>query len=191
MTQQGPNAIELYEGAVQKMILVLSGIKPDQLSLQTPCDKWNIHNLINHNLQVAQFAHSVLLDVEPDNAGSLSEPLPDQGAEEAFRSLTDRVLAELKMPGKLERILDTPFGTMSAGNFMMMPFSDILIHQWDLARGAGLDTAIDSSLAEVSFQALSKMVEGGRRGGLFGAEVSVPITASIQDKLLALSGRQP
>ena len=162
MTQQGPNPIELYEGAVQKLIPILLGIKPDQMGVSTPCSEWNVQNLINHNLQVAQFAYGILSGKEAANAGDVNDPLPPRGAGEAFRSLTDLVLEALKTPGKLEEVLETPFGAMPAGNFIMMPFSDILIHKWDLAHSAGLDTSIDSSMAEVSFEVLSKVAEGGK-----------------------------
>ena len=73
----------------------------------------------------------------------------------------------------------------------MFPFLDIVIHKWDLAKGTDQDTSIDSSLAEVSYAALSHAIEGARPAGAFGPEVQVPMSAGIQDKLLGLSGRQP
>ena len=73
----------------------------------------------------------------------------------------------------------------------MFPFLDIVIHKWDLAKGTNQDTSIDSSLAKVSYAALSHAIEGARQSGAIGPEVQVPMSASIQDKLLGLSGRQP
>ncbi|MFQ6029215.1 MAG: TIGR03086 family metal-binding protein [Dehalococcoidia bacterium] len=194
MTQQGPNPIELYEGAVQSFIPILSGIGPEQLGNATPCSEWSVQNVINHNLRVAQFSYDVLAQTGAANLMAnmeVSDPLPAEGAAEALRAATNRVLEVVKAPGKLEQTVETPFGAIPAGHFLMIPFGDILIHKWDLAKGANLDTSIDSSLAEASHQALSQSVEGARQGGFFGAEVTVPISASIQDKLLALSGRQP
>ena len=62
MAQQGPNPIELYEGAVQQILPIFRGVKADQLAAATPCAEWNVQNLINHNLKVAQFVFDVIAE---------------------------------------------------------------------------------------------------------------------------------
>ena len=47
---QGTDPIELYEAAVQGFRQTLSGVKPDQMQGSTPCTKWNVQNLIIHNI---------------------------------------------------------------------------------------------------------------------------------------------
>ena len=71
----------------------------------------------------------------------------------------------------------------------MFPTLHIVIHKWDLAKGTGQNTDIDSGLAEATYGALQTGAELGRQFGLFAAEVEVSMSASIQDKLLAISGR--
>jgi len=44
-------------------------------------------------------------------------------------------------------------------------------------------------LAETTYGALQTGAEVGRQFGLFAVEVEGPMSASIQDKLLAVSGR--
>ena len=194
MAQQGPNPIELYEGAVQQILPFFRGVKADQLAAATPCAEWNVQNLINHNLKVAQFVFDVIAETgaaDPSGMGAVSDALPAEGAEAAFKAGTSRVLEAIKASGKLEKVLDTPFGQMPAAYFLMIPFGDIVIHKWDLAKATNQNASIDSGLAEACFGALSQGIEQARQMGLFGSEVTVPIAASIQDKLLALSGRQP
>ena len=60
-----------------------------------------------------------------------------------------------------------------------------------LGQGNGTDTDIDAGLAEAAYGALQMGVEAGRQFGIFAAEVEIPISASIQEKLLAISGRKP
>ncbi len=127
--------------------------------------------------------------------GALSDPLPSEGAENAFTAGANRVLDFLKS-ADLSKEIDTPFGPMPLGQIVMFPTMDITIHKWDLAKGTNQDTSIDSGLAQVCYAVSEAAAEGLRQNAAqeqpsFGAEVSVPISASIQDKLLAISGRQP
>lgn len=80
---------------------------------------------------------------------------------------------------------------MPAANFAMFPIMDIVIHKWDLAKGTGQSTSLDAGLVEVCYGVMEMAAEPGRAGGAFGPEITVPMSASIQDKLLGISGRQP
>lgn len=192
MTQAGtPNPIELYEGARDYMIPIIGGVQASQLSGSTPCTEWNVKQLINHNLLVAEWIHRTLTGGEGVDPFAVDADLPEEGGEAAFAAVTNKVLDAIKAPGMLEKVITTPFGEMPAGNFLMFPFGDILIHKWDLAKATNLDTAMDSSMADACFQVMSPMLQGNREGGFFGPEVTVPIDASDRDKLLGLCGRNP
>ena len=88
-------------------------------------------------------------------------------------------------------VVQTPFGEMPGGQFIMVPIADMIIHTWDLAKSTGQDTTLDAGLAELGFNVMVNVAEGGRQIGAFGAEVSVPESANFQDRMLGLSGRQP
>ncbi|MCH7622225.1 MAG: TIGR03086 family protein [Chloroflexi bacterium] len=192
MTQAGtPNPIELYEGARDYMIPIIGGVQASQLSGSTPCTEWNVKQLINHNLLVAEWIHRTLTGGEGVDPFAVDGDLPEEGAQAAFAAVTNKVLDAIKAPGMLEKVITTPFGEMPAGNFLMFPFGDILIHKWDLAKATNLDTAMDSSMADACLQVMSPMLQGNREGGFFGPEVTVPIDASDRDKLLGLCGRNP
>ncbi len=192
MTQAGmPNPIELYEGAQDYMIPIISGVQASQLTGTTPCTEWNVQQLIKHNILVAEMIQSILTGGAPVDAFAVGGDLPEEGARDAFVARTNQVLEVIKTPGMLEKVIPSPFGEMPAGNLLMFPFGDILIHKWDLAKATGQDTAMDSSMADVCFQAIAPMMEGARQGGAFGAQVAVTIDASSRDKLLGLTGRNP
>jgi len=148
--------------------------------------------LINHALAVQAVGNAVVSKVKPDMAamGKVDHSLPTEGAEAAFKSITDTTLAALKA-ANLEDTVETPFGAMPGGNFIMIPITDMIIHKWDLGKATGQDSTIDKALAELGFQVLSPGIAQGRDGGFFGPEVSVPASASAQDRLLGLSGRTP
>jgi uncharacterized protein (TIGR03086 family) len=190
--QKMPNPIEVYEGAVQLMLPTIIGVKANQLMSSTPCAIWNVRALLNHNIRVQGWTNSVLTGVGGDPSGmfAVDEPLPREGAEAALRANTKAVLATLKSMD-LQKVVETPFGPMPAGNFIMFPMLDLVVHKWDLAKATNQSTSLDSGLAGVCFQVLSGALSKGRDPNFFGAEVAVPANASIQNKLLGLSGRQP
>ena len=189
--QQMPNPIELYEAVSHGFAQAIRGVRADQMSNATPCTEWNVQALLNHNINVTGTFHRLLTAGPPGAALELSGPLPPEGALAAFEAGAARVLEVAKSPGKLEEELDAPFGRMPAGQLLMFPFMDMLLHRWDLSKGTDQATAMDSALAEVCYKIFEPMADGLRPRGIFGPAVTVPISGSIQDKLLGLTGRNP
>ncbi len=185
------NVIELYEGAVQNMLPILGGIRDDQLTASTPCSEWNVENLVIHNIKVTGFAHGTIRGNNTVDAMDVSGQIPSEGAVDAFVAGTNGVLDLLKNLANLGEVIETPFGSMPIASFILFPTLDIVIHKWDLAKGTAQNTDIDSGLAEAAYGALQMGIEVGRQFGIFAAEVEIPMSASIQDKLLAISGRTP
>ena len=100
------------------------------------------------------------------------------------------MLATLK-EWDLGKIVETPFGEMPGGQFIMVPITDMIVHAWDLAKATGQNTTLDAGLAELGYNVLVNVAEFGRKNGAFAPEITVPVTASFQDRMLGLSGRQP
>ena len=187
-----PNPIEAYESDVQAILPILAGVRSDHLELPTPYTEWTVLNINNHNLSVHRFVDGMLskgaaaLSSESD----LSAPMPRGGPEAALRAITGSILSKLRSMG-LEEIVDSPFGPVGAGDFVMFPMADLFIHEWDLAKATNQDARLDSQLAEVCMRVVTPASEAGRASGAFAAAVLVPTDASFQDRLLGVSGRQP
>ena len=105
MTQQGPNPIELYEGAVNYMRPILAGVTPNQLGNATTCTKWNVQQLITHNIKVTAFALGMLQGNITVNPEDVSGDIPAEGAENAFVAGTNRVMDFLKS-ADLSKVID-------------------------------------------------------------------------------------
>lgn len=193
MAQQGPNPVEIYQGAAQALVPTVRGVNASQLGASTPCSEWTVQSLIIHNIKVQTFLNAMLTgsELDPGSMSQVDGPLPQEGAEAALKSITDQVIATANGMD-LSKIIPTPFGEMPAGHFIMIPMFDLVIHRWDLASATGQNSAIDSSIADICMGVLSpEALEGGRKMGAFGPEVSVPATGSSQDRLLGMVGRQP
>ena len=189
-----PNPVELYEAAVQEMLPIIGTVASGQLADATPCSEWSVKNLINHNLKVARFTDAVLSGdsaSDPMEVMRVDGDLPSEGAGEAFEAATGGVLQAIKAPGFMDKAIQTPMGEMPAAHLLMRMFGDMVIHKWDLAKATKQDTSLDASLAEACYNVVLPGIAQAQETGAFGPGVEVAANASIQDKLLGLTGRQP
>lgn len=88
--------------------------------------------------------------------------IPSEGAEAALKAITDTTLATLRSID-MSAVVETPFGAMPGGQFIMIPIIDMIIHSWDLAKATGQDTTLDAGLAELGFNVMVNIAEGGRQ----------------------------
>jgi uncharacterized protein (TIGR03086 family) len=110
----------------------------------------------------------------------------------SYRSAVAQVLEKAASPGALEARVATPAGEMSAAQFMGILALDHLVHTWDLAKATRQNTSLDPALTETCYgMFVPGLIDMARPHGAFGPPVSVPDSASTQDKLLGYTGRQP
>jgi len=61
----------------------------------------------------------------------------------------------------------------------------------DIAKVIGTDSRLPDALVQGLWDELSPIAEDWRAIGIFGPKIEVPADASLQDRLLGLTGRQP
>ena len=163
MAQQGPNPIELYEAAVQAFRQTLSGVKADQMQGSTPCTEWNVQALIKHNIQVAAFVEGLLQENITVNPLEVSGAIPGDDPLKALDDNVAKLMDIIKASGSADTQINTPFGEMTRGQFMMTPTWDLVVHKWDLAKGTGQNTALDNTLVEAVYNTFAPwQMECGR-----------------------------
>ncbi|MEE2035508.1 TIGR03086 family protein, partial [Rhodococcus sp. CC-R104] len=65
------------------------------------------------------------------------------------------------------------------------------VHTWDLARAVGADDRLDSALVEAVWAEIEPQRDMLAASGLFAAPVPISDDAPVQDRLIALTGRDP
>jgi uncharacterized protein (TIGR03086 family) len=171
---------------------VLANVRDEQLSDPTPCQSWDVRQLINHLVGSIRW---YALAAEQGEAPERSEiDYAAAGALAAFDEHTKRSLAAFGAAGAEQATLKMPFGDLPGFVVMGISALDAFAHGWDLARATGQDTAsLDPALAEQLLEG-ARLVAEGRRGpdgvAPFGAEVNVPDSAPAADRLAAFLGRK-
>jgi uncharacterized protein (TIGR03086 family) len=159
-------------------------VPADKWDAPTPCEGWVTRDVVKHLAEwvPSMFASTWGLSM-PVIPSADDDPVAAWEAVDAFcqTSLDDAELSQT--------VKDTPMGTMSFEDaFAMIALSDVVIHTWDLARGAGLDDTLDPG--ELERLTAMKDLPAEVRGEWFGPLVEVPDDADLQTKVLAYSGRR-
>ena len=173
--------LDLYsrasEWTLQKVKGAASGLDSD-----TPCERWNVRELMNHMLETQRYF------VGSARGQSVSPP----GQTPAATLLGDDPVQEFKKAR--EETMNT-YGDKDvlekSGPTLGIAVADQLLHGWDLAKATGQDTTMPPALAEAAYQMIHGKLTDDQRKGSFKPELQVDDTASAQDKFLAYAGRNP
>jgi uncharacterized protein (TIGR03086 family) len=169
---------------------LVANVKPDQLSLSTPCSDWDVRGLMSHfvggaGMFAAAFSGQEL-DIDPD------APMPDLVGSDplgAFDGAIGQFTEAVDQPGAIDRMVVLPFGTMPGPVVLDLLKFDLLVHCWDLATATGQPFDPPADTVEQSLQTAQMMISPALRGGPFADEVTVRGSATPIERLVAFTGR--
>jgi len=186
-------AADTLEEAFASTRKVLANIKDDQLGDPTPCQTWDVRQVINHIIAGAHWFG------ESTDAGEGAPQHEDDFAGgdrlEAFDEGVKKAVTAFNAPGAQEKIVNLPFGEFPGAIFMALATTDAFTHGWDLARATGQDAArLNPDLAKQLLigakAAISDEFRGPDGAAPFGPEVKVPDSAPASDQLAGFLGRK-
>lgn len=153
-----------------------------------PPEGWTTRDVVRH---LVEWVPSFLRDgssVEITPGPSVDED--PVGAWTHFAGQVEQVLADPRVHGQLfshgragDHALDEAIQTFVLG--------DVVMHTWDLAKGAGIDVVLDPEVVHSLVEGLRPMGDFLEQSGQYGPVVPTPEGASEQDELIGLIGRDP
>lgn len=160
-------------------------------SAPTPCEEWDVRTLVNHIVNEMLWAPPLL-------AGRTIAEVGDRfdgdvlGADprSAWEAAAAEALAAVRTPGSLDSTVHLSFGDNPGHEYVWQLTSDLTIHAWDLARGAGQDDTLPAPLVTAVLGRVEPAAEQLAASGVFGTPVEVPFGADDQTRLLGLVGRR-
>jgi uncharacterized protein (TIGR03086 family) len=178
---------ERYRKAAAAFTARVNDVPADKWDAPNPCEGWKNRDVVKHLAEwiPPMFASTWGLDA-PTIPSADDDPVGAWAATDAFcqSCLDDATLAST--------VRDTPMGmAMSFEDaFDMIALSDVVVHTWDLARGAGLDERLDPGEVQRLLGGMRDLPEE-MRGEWFGPKIELGPDATDQDRMLAFSGRHP
>jgi len=183
---------QLHRRALDATHKIVAGIQPDQRTLPTPDEGWDVRALLNHivsgNLWAVELTAGQTIDEVGDRLdGDVlgDDPLGAYGAS------AQAATAAFEVAGALDAQCAVSYGPVPGSVYAGHRFIDVLIHGWDLAIATGQDATLDSALVAACLAVVEPQAGLMQASGSYGSHVDAPADADPQTRLLALLGRRP
>ena len=173
---------------------VLALVGDDQWTLPTPCDAWNVRQLVGHVVCGSAMATAIAHGADRNAAiAMLGRDLLADDPVAAYREVLDAQAAAFDDAGLLTRRCAHPAGDVTGAQLLAFRTSDLLVHTWDLAMAVDVPATLDPELVDEVWHALGPMRTFIGRTGVYGRGPSgtLPDDAALEDRLLDLTGRRP
>jgi uncharacterized protein (TIGR03086 family) len=186
MADSGP--VQQLARAIDQTEAIISGIRPKQADLPTPCSPWDVHALVDHVVRDVQTftARASRAEGKPGVPGLTGDDWTGE-----YREAADELLRAWRSEGALEGIIKLPFGELPPTWFLGQQTADLAVHGWDLAKATGQRVEFDEELIRFALEWGKENLRPEFRGKDFGPELPVPEDAPPIDRLVGFFGRRP
>jgi uncharacterized protein (TIGR03086 family) len=187
--------LSTHAAAVRATVPVVARIGPPDLSLPTPCEEWDLGQLLIHmTVQHRGFAAAAAGHGDDSDAWR-DRPLGENPAQE-YAQAAESVIAAFNDPGALDRNLLLPELTphpVPARLAISFHLVDYVVHGWDVARTLGIAYELPPDVLATALPIAEAVPDGAARLAP-GAAFAPRVPASGDDplsRLLGLLGRDP
>ncbi|MYZ39845.1 MULTISPECIES: TIGR03086 family metal-binding protein [unclassified Streptomyces] len=179
----------LHEEALRSTHRFVAAVGPDQWESPTPCEAWNVRQLVNHlvsgNLWVDELGRGrTIEEVGTDLDGDLLGDDPVAAHQASVSAAAGAFAAD----GAMERLWPLSYGARPGRVYARQRFIDVLIHGWDIGRATGEDPRLPADLVQECTDLIT--ARPGIRAQWGFADVTAGPGADPQARLLALTGRR-
>lgn len=180
---------DLFAKTVESAGLSVRRITPDNMNNPTPCDEWNVRQLLNHLVYELLWVPDLLMGKTMAEVGTIhdgdvlhSDPLS------AWQHAADGALVAVKRADP-NSVVHLSSGDKSANDYIVEMASEVLVHGWDIGRGLHCSVLFDEPVANAIYDSALLRREEFAISSMFGEPFEVSEDASSQIKLLGLMGR--
>jgi uncharacterized protein (TIGR03086 family) len=190
MTEVSPTTFELIVQGIDAFGEKVRAVPTDRWGAPTPCTDWSVRDLVNHVTGEHLWAPHLLDGETIAQVGDRydGDVLGDSPVAAWERAAEDSRAAWLS--ASPDAVVHLSFGDNPALEYGQQMLSDLLIHGWDLARGASLDETMEPAAVARVLVYLEANAKSWEAAAIFAAPVQIDSDDSAS-RLLALSGRRP
>jgi len=170
-------------------------VMPPEFAMRAPDRKVTLREIINYHAYDDAWVPDMLAGRTMDEVGSdafKGDLLGDNPKGNFAKIVAQACAAAIALTdAELDRTVHCSFGDFPAREYLwqITLFRSMRAH--DIAKVIGADTTLPDDVVQGVWDQISPHAEEWRKIGVFGPKVEVSEDASLQDKLLGLTGRQP
>jgi uncharacterized protein (TIGR03086 family) len=184
--------VDLIEAASAEFDRVVRRLPADCWDRPTP-STFSVRELVQHVVVGNRLTALLLTGVDREQARILVSggQLGNDPAAAVAESASRQAHAFATTP--LERSVSGPNGDVPAAAYLRFRVIDLVVHAWDLLRGAGLDEDLDPQVVAGAVRLVEPHLQEMLAFGAYGAGPSGTLTsdAAPQARLLDWFGRRP
>jgi uncharacterized protein (TIGR03086 family) len=188
----GGDVLDLHRRALAEFGRRVHAVRPDQWGCPTPCQDWEVRELVNHLVVEQLWVPPLLAGRTVAEVGSAFDG--DQLGRDpvaAWDAAAEAATAALTGDGALGRTVHLSYADRPGEEYARELLFDLVVHTWDLARAIEGDEKIDPDLVEAVYSRIEPEVGSLAASGLFDPPVPVPPDSDEQTRLIAATGRKP
>jgi uncharacterized protein (TIGR03086 family) len=178
----------LIPDGIDALGALVDGVPADRWDAPTPCADWSVRDLVNHMTSEHLWAPHLLRGETLEQVGDRydGDVLGDDpaGGWRRAAAASHEAWAQADPDARVHVSL----GVVPLVEYAEQMYLDLLVHGWDLARGAGLDYPMDPAGAEHALRYVTPHI--GEWSGAFAEPVETG-SESPADRLVAITGRDP
>ncbi len=192
LSEQIPDAawLRIHQLATAEVDYRIRQILPEYWEASTPCDEWDVHDLVAHCV-VENMRASLILEGAPfEDVMSISPEVvvedPEMAWEVSWRNVV-AAFADADIEGQVE-LGEQAIPTIE---FLRIRTCDLAVHAWDLAVGLNVDERIDDEVVAAALVwARERRAQMAQMPELFDPSRPSPPGADDQTQLLEIFGRE-
>lgn len=191
MTEHSASVFELIVEGIDAFGERVRAVRDDQWDAPTPCTDWSVRDLVNHVTSEHLWAPHLLAGETIAQVGDRYDgDVLGESPVDAWQRAAEKSRAAWLVASP-DSVVHLSFGDTPALEYGQQMLSDLVIHGWDLARGAGLEETLRPAAAVApSLAYLEPNAKSWQAAGIFATAVEIH-TDDPAKRLLALSGRKP
>ena len=178
---------EIFIEADQMFESYFALVKDEQWNTIVPsASDWTVRDVVDHVIE-NNLATAAILNGQPAPDKEVSEADLDVAWSESAQ-VAELAASEVKNGSDT---VEGPLGPISKQSFLRLMTIDRTIHSWDLAKAIGADTILNPEIATAAYEWAPHFAPRLFEAGEFGEPLAVAGDATAQERLLAMTGREP
>tara|TARA_Y100000590_G_scaffold371389_1_gene433774 strand:- start:805 stop:1416 length:612 start_codon:yes stop_codon:yes gene_type:complete len=190
-----PDPLRILDLSQTRAAAVIASISNDQMSLATPCDLWDVKDVINKLVASTRLFTGFGLRQQPDPSLDLINPKDLIGDDPVgvYLAAAKECRDAWRSPGALDGLATSTIGEAKARAVLNARIFDTTVLTWDISQACDVDHLIDDEQAGYVLFVAERLVPAVRSQSpeRYKEEVTDVTGTTTVDQLIAITGRHP